>query len=411
MMEWFKENIAAVFGRQDDDSNTKISKRQKLVVKLVLSVLMVAGFAMAVLVQEKSEAYQNKNAPVKKPLAKIELPDTTIDKERRWREHFESIIADQTRAVNDRLQAMEEGQSQLVKKAEESVERDLSETREKLALAQAELISASLELKKVASIEADRANSSPIHRESSMNAQEFEQEIEFDRPKSAANYVPEGIFFMGNLVGGVVVSTALSAPDENSTPVSIKLQGRFDVRGDKLTNLSPLNKIDLKHCRIMGSAYGDLSSERAIIRLEKLVCEENGLIQTSKIAGQVFGPDGYNGIKGTVISTSSKHIKNAALGGVISGLSGAAKGQDGASITGAGLISTKKKGIGDMLGQGALQGASNAGEKVADYYLRQAESMSPVLTIDPGVRVSAQITKGFFVGEVGTHKKIKKAKK
>ena len=161
----------------------------------------------------------------------------------------------------------------------------------------------------------------------------------------------------------------------------------------------------------MGSAYGDLSSERAIIRLEKLVCEENGLYQTSKIAGQVFGPDGYNGIKGTVVSTSSKHIKNAALGGLISGLSGAAKGQDGASITGAGLISTKKKGVGDMLEQGALQGASNAGEKVADYYLRQAEAMSPVLTIDSGVRVNAQITKGFFVGEVGTHKKIKNAKK
>lgn len=411
MMEWFKENIAAVFGRQDSDSNIKISKRQKLVVKLVLGTLMLVVFSMAVLVQEKNEAYQNKNSPTKKPLAKIELPDTTIDKEKRWREHFESIIAEQNREVNDRLGAMEERQSQLVKRAEESVEQEVRDTKEKLSLAQAELISASLELKKVTSMEADRAGAAPVHRESSMNAQEFEQEIEFDRPKSAANYIPEGIFFTGNLLGGMVVSTALSAPDENSTPVSIQLQGRFDVKGKRLTNLSPLNKMDIRKCKIMGSAYGDLSSERAIIRLEKLVCEENGLYQTSKIAGQVFGPDGYNGIKGTVISTSSKHIKNAALGGLISGLSGAAKGQDGASITGAGLISTKKKGVGDMLGQGALQGASNAGEKVADYYLRQAEAMSPVLTIDSGVRVNAQITKGFFVGEVGTHKKIKNAKK
>lgn len=411
MMEWFKENIAAVFGRQDSDSNIKISKRQKLVVKLVLGTLMLIVFSMAVLVQEKNEAYQNKNSPTKKSLAKIELPDTTIDKEKRWREHFESIIAEQNREVNDRLGAMEERQSQLVKRAEESVEQEVRDTKEKLSLAQAELISASLELKKVTSMEADRAGAAPVHRESSMNAQEFEQEIEFDRPKSAANYIPEGIFFTGNLLGGMVVSTALSAPDENSTPVSIQLQGRFDVKGNRLTNLSPLNKMDIKKCKIMGSAYGDLSSERAIIRLEKLVCEENGLYQTSKIAGQVFGPDGYNGIKGTVISTSSKHIKNAALGGLISGLSGAAKGQDGASITGAGLISTKKKGVGDMLGQGALQGASNAGEKVADYYLKQAEAMSPVLTIDSGVRVNAQITKGFFVGEVGTHKKIKNAKK
>ena len=33
--------------------------------------------------------------------------------------------------------------------------------------------------------------------------------------------------------------------------------------------------------------------------------------------------------------------------------------------------------------------------------------MSPVLTVPSGVRVNAQITKGFFVGEVSTHKKIK----
>lgn len=34
-----------------------------------------------------------------------------------------------------------------------------------------------------------------------------------------------------------------------------------------------------------------------------------------------------------------------------------------------------------MLTQGALTGNSNAGDKLADYYLRQAEAMSPVLTI------------------------------
>jgi hypothetical protein len=189
------------------------------------------------------------------------------------------------------------------------------------------------------------------------------------------------------------------------------LKGRFDEKGKQISNLSPLNKMDTSNCRISGSAYGDLSSERAIIRLEKLVCEKDGLYQTSKIAGQIFGPDGYNGIKGVVVSTSSKHIKNAAFGGLLSGLSGSAKGQDGATLTGAGIISTKKTGMGYLLGQGAMQGVSNAGEKIADYFLRQAEAMSPVLTIKPGVKVNTQITKGFFVGELNTHKKIKNAKK
>ena len=160
----------------------------------------------------------------------------------------------------------------------------------------------------------------------------------------------------------------------------------------------------------MGSAYGDLSSERAIIRLEKMICEQSGVYITSKIAGQIFGSDGLNGVKGTVVATSSKHIKNAAIGGLISGVAGAAKGQDGSTISGAGLIQTKKKGAKNLLGEGVLQGASNAGDKIADYYLRQAEAMSPILTVPSGARINAQITKGFFVGEVSTHRKIKAAR-
>lgn len=402
MIEWVRDNIAAIFGRKASDANSAISQRQKLVFKLILGTILTLVLGLVILVQEKSKTHnQKKELPVAKT-TKIELPDTTIDTEKRWREHFENLMAVQKEELNERLKAMETAQDGLVAKANETMEKELSDTKEKLKAAQEELISASLTLRKVATDEQERIESTPIIKDSSMSAVEFEHEVEFDRPKSAANYIPEGTYFTGHLLGGVVVSTALSAPDVNATPVSIRLIGRG--------NLNKANKTDISKCRIMGSAYGDLSSERAIIRLEKLVCEHDGLYQTSKIAGQIFGPDGYNGIKGTVVSTSSKHIKNAAIGGLISGLSGSAKGQEGGVLTGSGLVQTKKKGMGDMFGQGALQGASNAGEKVADYYLRQAEAMSPVLTVPSGVRINAQITKGFFVGEVNTHQKIKQAK-
>ena len=70
-------------------------------------------------------------------------------------------------------------------------------------------------------------------------------------------------------------------------------------------------------------------------------------------------------------------------------------------------MSTKGKGFKDMATGGLMNGASNAGEKIADYYLREAERMSPVLTIKGGVRVNPQIIKGFFIGQVNTHRKIK----
>ena len=129
------------------------------------------------------------------------------------------------------------------------------------------------------------------------------------------------------------------------------------------------------------------------------------------IVGQIYGPDGFNGIKGKVVSTSSKHLKNALIGSMISGFASSVKGNEGMILSSGGLLSTEKKGAKDALRMGALSGGSNAGEKLADYYLKQAESMSPVLTVPPGVRVNAQVTKGFYVGEVGVHKKVSSEKR
>lgn len=308
------------------------------------------------------------------------------------------------------MQALSEEQAEVINKTNQRIEQELASTKEKLDMAQRELASASLDLQRAARNE-QTAGTTEINTEAELAVQEFEREVEFDKPKTAASYIPEGTYFTGHLLGGIAVSTGLNTPDENATPVAIKLMGRFDAHSRLTTNLSSLNTLDLSNCRIMGSSYGDLSSERAIVRLEKMICEKDGVYITSKIAGQIFGSDGLNGIKGTVVSTSSKHIKNAAIGGLISGMAGAAKGQDGSIISGAGLIQTKQKGAKNLLGEGVMQGTSNAGDKIADYYLRQAEAMSPILTVPSGVRINAQITKGFFVGEISTHRKINAARK
>ena len=402
MIEKLKEILGATFGRGEGDNNKTISARQKLILKLVIGTIMLIGFGLSILVQEKNKAYEQKNEPIEATTTKIELPDTTIDTEKRWREHYENLLAQINEEINERLKAMESAQDQLVAKANSAIEQELRETKEKLKAAQEELTSASLDLRRVAGEEQERLAATPTHQ-NAMSMQEFEHEVEFDRPKSVANYIPAGTYFTGYLSGGIVISTAIGSVDEKTTTVTVHLTHSGD--------LNKANKINIPTCKINGSARGDLSSERVEIRLEEMVCEKNGVYQTSEIAGEIYGPDGFNGIKGMVVSTSSKHIKNAAIGGLISGLSGSAKGQEGGVISGSGLISTKKKGMGDMLTQGALTGTSNAGEKLADYFLRQAEIMSPVLTVPPGVRVNTKITKGFFVGQINTHQKIKQAKK
>jgi len=382
-------------GGEVGDNNLLRRRQIRVFIGLLIVVVIILGFLINY-VQEKTIAEKPVVAP---ETLKVELADKALDPDKMWRNHHEEALKTRTDELNKRIVSAEASVEETKNKLIEENRRQLESVQEQLKMAKAEMEEAHRTLIAVGKQEQERLNAEPPHKSTAIEMQGYDNEVEFDMPKSTADYVPEGTYFTGYLVGGIVVSTALGAADENATPVNIQLKGRG--------NLAKQNGIDISKCRIIGSAYGDLSSERAFIRLEKMVCEEDGMYITSEIAGDVHGPDGFNGIKGTVVSTGAKHIKNAAIGGLISGLAGSAKGQEGINITSGGLVSTKSKGFKDMATGGLMNGASNAGEKIADYYLRQAESMSPVLTIPGGVRVNPQIIKGFYIGQVNTHRKIK----
>ena len=393
----------------NNNANNRIIRFQqfKTLIAGLLIVSIIAG-SVTLFIRSKTEPKDAAQAQDKAVLT-VELADKNLDPEKHWRNYFEEKQEQSVKDIDKRLNDLSKTQEENLERANNRIEKELWETQEKLKMAREELASASLDIRRVAKESNQKAQTS-IYQGVELEEQDYISDIELDTPKSAKNYIPEGTYFTGHLLGGIAVSTGLNTPDENATPVAIKLIARFDQGNKETTNLSPLNKLKLENCRIMGSSYGDLSSERAIIRLEKLICEQDGAYITSKIAGQIFGSDGLNGIKGTIIATSSKHIKNAAIGGLISGISSSAKGQDGSTMGASGLIQTKAKGAKSLLSDGVLSGASNAGDKIADYYLRQAEAMSPILTVPSGVRINAQITKGFFVGETSTHSKIKNAR-
>jgi conjugal transfer pilus assembly protein TraB len=376
--------------------NNKIRSNQNKIIILVVALILAIVFVLAFIVQKKT---QTKKIVIEPVNLQVETADKALDGELHWRNYFEEQRASDRKEFASRLVELEEQQKSILSQTTNQVESELAVLKQKLVMAQRELSDAGLALNRVSKEEQERLMSAPVHIEPNLGINNFDTEVEFDRPKSTKNYIPEGTYFTGHLLGGIVVSTALNTADENATPVTIRLTGGG--------NLAKANKLEISKCRMMGSAYGDLSSERAVVRLEKLICEENGAYVTSKIAGVLYGPDGFNGLKGTVVSTSSKHIKNAAIGGLISGLSQSSKGQEGLSLGGGGLLSTKNKDFKDLATGGLTQGVSNAGDKLADYYLRQAESMSPVLTVPGGVRIQAHIIKGFFVGEIGTHQRIK----
>ncbi len=414
-VKWVKgKNVDALKPRPDgsesgsdyytsNNANIRIKQLKTMIAALLAIGFIVGGIVLFI----RNKSVVRNTVKEQDTVLKVELADKNLDPEKHWRNYFEERQDNYAKSIERRLDELSKEQRLVLKKANELIERELAENKEKLSMAQQELASASLDLKRVAKNKKNTVHV-PQYQNVELGVQDFDQDVAYDIPKSAKNYIPEGIYFTGHLLGGISVSTGLNTPDENATPVVIQLMDRFDAKRNRTSNISSLNKLKLGNCRIIGSSYGDLSSERAIIRLEKMICEEDGFYITSKIAGQIFGPDGLNGIKGTVISTATKHIKNAAIGGLISGVTSASKGQDGGVMNIAGITTTPKKGARHLLREGAMQGVSNAGEKIADYYLRQAEAMSPTLTVPSGVRVNTRITKGFFVGEVSTHRKIRK---
>lgn len=393
-------NLTEIQGEQKEVANNNSAKGSQIKLLIGILILVIFGLGLLIkLVQEKVET----DVPVKKAeVLRHELADKALDGEKFWRNHHEDELNKTKVDLTERINKVEEEAEQAKIKLMEDTQNEIVSLKAQVSAVREELLEAGRNLKEMSDREQERTNSTPHHMEAVLEMQNFGDEIEYDTPKSAADYVPEGTYFTGYLLGGIEVSTALNTAEENPVSVTIILKGRG--------NLAEENEIDISNCRIFGSAKGDLSTERAIIRLEKLICKKDGMYITSYIAGDVHGPDGLNGVKGTVVSTGSKHLKNAMIGGMISGLSSSAKGQDALNLTAGGLLSTQKKGFKDMATDGALSGVSNVGEKLADHHLRLADSLSPVLEIPGGVRVNPHIAEGFFMGEVGTHKRIRESR-
>lgn len=213
--------------------------------------------------------------------------------------------------------------------------------------------------------------------------------------KSIDHYVPAGSFARGRLTSGVVAATTVQASG-NPQPIHIELTN--------LGNLPRGFKTDVKQCFLIGSAYGDLSSERVLMRLETLSCVERKTqeIIEMNVDGFVTGEDGANGLRGILVDRSGPAMRNAFVGGFISGVGGFF-GQQQTSvptmISPGGVSSFNPLSAQQMLQGGAGKGVGNAMEKLSDFYIKRAEQLQPVLEVEPGRLVHVVFKKGFDMNQ------------
>lgn len=143
----------------------------------------------------------------------------------------------------------------------------------------------------------------------------------------------------------------------------------------------------MKECHLLGSAYGDLASERVNIRGETVSCvlADNTAVE-GKVKFFVTGEDGKNGVRGTLVSRSGRVLASAAGAALAQGLLSSMKDQSAESV----FLGGGTGGAGG--GSGAITGASEGFDLLTEYYLDLAEQTFPVIEIPNGRWVDVVLT-------------------
>lgn len=203
--------------------------------------------------------------------------------------------------------------------------------------------------------------------------------------KTASTYLPSGAFVRAVLLSGLLAPTGGQA-QSNPHPVLLRL-----VDHAQLPNRF---RMKAKDCHIVGSGWGDLSSERAYIRTESISCiTPSGEAIDMKIKGYVAGEDGGAGVKGRLVTKQGQVLANALIAGIGSGL-GQAFQQSASTVSTSPLGSTTTVKEGKELQAGVYGGVGKALDRLAQYYISLAEKLYPVIEVNAGRIVDVVITQG-----------------
>ena len=205
--------------------------------------------------------------------------------------------------------------------------------------------------------------------------------------------VPAGSFVKGRLLNGLDAPSS-GAAKSSPHPVAIQIIDK-SILPNKF-------RADIKDCVAIGSGYGELSSDRAILRVENLSCvkkDGTSIISKGSSIGYVTGEDGKIGLSGRVVSKQGAILARALVAGFAEGMAKVFTQSNTYVATSAnGTVSTpdpNKAFESSMYG-----GAAEASKKVAEYYLKLNDEMFPIVEIAVGRKCDIIFTKPIIFEEV-----------
>ena len=199
------------------------------------------------------------------------------------------------------------------------------------------------------------------------------------------NYIPSGSFARVTLLGGMDAPTGGQAQTQPQ-PILMRV--------DNNAILPNKFRFQVKECFVVGSGFGDISSERAYIRTESLSCIlDSGETIDVAIKGYVAGEDGKTGMRGRLVSKQGQLLANALIAGIGSGI-GQAFQQSAMTNSISPLGSTQTVQAGQQFQAGISTGVGKALDRLASYYIQLAEKTFPVIELDAARTVDLILTKG-----------------
>lgn len=205
---------------------------------------------------------------------------------------------------------------------------------------------------------------------------------------SPEHYVPSGTFVRAVVLGGADADASVNGQSKNNGVMLFKL-----LQPGTLPNGQ---RSHMQGCFVTASSYGDISSERAYVVLDKLSCAQKGrpIIDKQVTGWAFFG--GKVGIKGVPLMRDNKVMQWAGISGAMSGIAAAAQySQSVQSISALGSATSVPSG--NIAPYAAYGGASKAAEVLSNYYVKRAEQYHPVIQVGSGNLVTIVFKDGFYL--------------
>jgi conjugal transfer pilus assembly protein TraB len=211
---------------------------------------------------------------------------------------------------------------------------------------------------------------------------------EQDNHLNPAHYVPSGTFVRAVVLGGADADASVNGQSKNNGVMLFKLLQPGTLPNGQHSRL--------QGCFVTASSYGDISSERAYVVLDKLSCAQpNQPIIDKAVTGWAFF-GGKVGIKGQPLMRDNKVMQWAGISGAMSGIAAAAQySQSVQSISALGSATVVPSS--NIAPYSAYGGASKAADVLSNYYVKRAEQYHPVIQVGSGNMVTIVFKDGFYL--------------